>query len=480
MNAQLDDLVRRMRTQLCPSPQEEAHLSTQVEELLQQARAVAEVFRNEGTPTFEPIIVGSTAKGTWLAGDVDIDLFLMFPPDLDRATLEALGLRAGKELLPTWTLRYAEHPYVHGRLGGYDADVVPAYAVEDAARIQSAVDRTPFHNAYVLAALEEAPERRDEIRLMKGWLKGIGVYGAETALAGISGYLCEVLTLHHGGFIPAVQAFVSYRPGTRIDTVGDSGATFPNDDLVVIDPVDPGRNAASAVSRDKLERLRSAAAAFLEAPSQRFFHPVPLPPLGPAHAARLVAPGAAAVITFPVPTMREDAIIPHLNRAAESLASVLERQGFEPVRTAGGTSVDASRAFLFVQTRAASLPAERVHVGPPVSPGPRADQFRAKYADHPDVVAPVHEIEQDGRVHHAVRLCNRRRELGERIEDVLSSRLSLGKHADRALRAGAEILSLEAAVRAPDLERILAEILAPVPPWARSGDPEQDYAPSPA
>ena len=46
--------------------------------------------------------------------------------------------------------RYAEHPYVNAIFDGFEVDLVPAFGVESAASIKSAVDRTPFHNNYIL------------------------------------------------------------------------------------------------------------------------------------------------------------------------------------------------------------------------------------------------------------------------------------------------------------------------------------------
>lgn len=471
-----DDLVDAMLRRVRPTRAEEEQLHATVDKMVTHARNVAKRFRDEGLPSFEPLVVGSAAKDTWLAGSVDIDLFLLFESTLERARLEELGLRAGKEILPDWNLRYAEHPYVTGTFDDYEADVVPAYRVASATQIQSAVDRTPFHNTYVQELLERTPERRDDIRLMKAWLKGIGVYGAETALGGLSGYLTEVLTLHHGGFLSAVEAFADYAPGTRIDPADHSDAAFPDDVLVVIDPVDPGRNAASAVRAENLERLQAAASDFLGRPNERFFDPAPLPKLDATRAGALIGDGAAVLVVFAVPDMREDAIIPHLRRSAETLGKLLGREGFHVLQTAGGTTADDARAYLFVRTAEPALPATRLHRGPPVDSGQRAAEFRAKYADHPDVIDPVHEIEEHGRQRLAVALRVQRTGLHERVQDILSRRVSLGKHTERAIQAGAEVVAARDAVAEPDLERVLAGLLCPLPPWARTGDPDHDYA----
>ena len=80
--------------------------------------------------------VGSTARGTWLAGDRDIDLFVRVPTEYDRADLERIGLAIGHEVLPEGHEEYAEHPYVTGEYDGFDVDLVPCYAVERATEIR--------------------------------------------------------------------------------------------------------------------------------------------------------------------------------------------------------------------------------------------------------------------------------------------------------------------------------------------------------
>ncbi|TFH51469.1 MAG: CCA tRNA nucleotidyltransferase, partial [Methanothrix sp.] len=86
------------------------------------------------------MLVGSAARSTWLAGDHDLDIFLGVPPGGDLgAALEIARLVASDH-----EEKYAEHAYVHARMDGFEVDLVPCYLVEDAARLLSAVDRTPF------------------------------------------------------------------------------------------------------------------------------------------------------------------------------------------------------------------------------------------------------------------------------------------------------------------------------------------------
>jgi tRNA nucleotidyltransferase (CCA-adding enzyme) len=109
-----------------------------------------------------PRLVGSLAKDTHLARPLDVDVFILFPKETARDVLEREGLAMGRAVVPQPVLKYAEHPYVHGVVDGFEVDVVPAYRLRSAAGRLSAVDRTPFHTAFVKR--RATPRHRAEIR----------------------------------------------------------------------------------------------------------------------------------------------------------------------------------------------------------------------------------------------------------------------------------------------------------------------------
>ena len=92
------------------------------------------------------MVVGSIARNTWVRGDRDLDVFLLFPPYLPRETLEGVGLALARSIARKFTKtfreKYAEHPYINATIDSIDVDLVPCYNVPSASCIQSAVDRT--------------------------------------------------------------------------------------------------------------------------------------------------------------------------------------------------------------------------------------------------------------------------------------------------------------------------------------------------
>ncbi len=220
-----------------PSAEEEARIERAVKDLLERLTGL---LRSKGWEA-KPFLAGSVAKGTHLTG-TEIDLFVAFPPDLPRPELETRGLALGKIL------------------------------VTDATQRMSAVDRTPLHVDYVLGRIKEG--QADEIRLLKAWAEGVGVYGAEAKVMGFSGYLCELLVLKYGTFRAVLENSLAWRKGELIELDRPPGRAFP-EPLVVVDPVDPNRNVASAVSVEQLATFAHAAREYLRAPSERFFFPRP-------------------------------------------------------------------------------------------------------------------------------------------------------------------------------------------------------------
>jgi len=268
-----DELYREVLDRIKPSSAEEAHMRSVAREVIDKADSEA---REQGLDVYA-IHVGSTARDTWLKGKKDIDIFLMFPPDTPLEKLKEDGLRLAREVSPRFEERYAEHPYVTALYRGLDVDLVPCYRVKDASRIQSAVDRSPFHNEYVLKHIDAL---HDQVRLLKQFTRGVGVYGSELRTRGFSGYLCELLVLNYGSFKSAVEHGAGFKRGRVIDIEGhmDMSVEHP-DPLIVIDPVDPRRNVAAALSCQKFCEFVDACRRFLKAPSADFFFPPPAEPM---------------------------------------------------------------------------------------------------------------------------------------------------------------------------------------------------------
>jgi tRNA nucleotidyltransferase (CCA-adding enzyme) len=406
---------------LRPSEQEQHLVCGLAQRLL---TAIARSGRAEG------MVVGSIARHTWVKGDRDLDIFMLFDPQLSREQLEKEGLSLARTIAGSFTDRfhekYAEHPYINATIDDVDVDLVPCYHVDSATHIQSAVDRTPFHTRYITDRINGLI---DDVLLLKQFTKAGGIYGSDQMTEGFSGYLCELLILHYGGFTPLIRAAATWRPGLVIDIENHAAKRF-DEPLVVIDPVDPRRNVAAAVSLDRMAGFVELARGYNENPVYEFFaHPMERCILKKELAAIILQRRTFVyAITFATPQYIPEIIVPQLKRSVISLREFLERNGF-PVHHAS-YDMQAERCMFLVELLAGELPAIRQHHGPPLWSHENADKFRRKHlADHlsgPFIDDGCYEIEVPREYQTAKSL----------LSTYALLTVSLGKHIRQSLELG--------------------------------------------
>jgi tRNA nucleotidyltransferase (CCA-adding enzyme) len=269
MENELNALTKRILEKITPKKEEYAKIDSLSREL---EKKITSACKQEGIEAIVRV-EGSIAKDTWLSENPDIDIFMRLPTSIPRKNLGDIGLKIAKKAAEgaKQLERFAEHPYLEIFLGGYRIDIVPCYDAKPG-EWQSATDRTPYHTDYIKGNLDK--ELLGDVRLLKRFMQGIGVYGAEIKVGGFSGYLCELLIMKYGSFAQTIRAFAGYNQRVVIDIGGfyanratELQLLFP-ESLVIIDPVDKGRNVASAVQPQKLDELICAARVFLKKPSE--------------------------------------------------------------------------------------------------------------------------------------------------------------------------------------------------------------------
>ncbi|MBN2600267.1 MAG: CCA tRNA nucleotidyltransferase, partial [Candidatus Thermoplasmatota archaeon] len=261
-----DMIEKKVLKEITPNASEKKQIETVIKILKKEV--TKEIKKTNIPITIE--LVGSTAKDTYIRTSVDIDLFLVFPPTVPRNILEEKGLMIGRALLDQQEECFAEHPYVRGIFHGYKTELVPCYRIETASQKLSAVDRTPLHTTYVKKHLKE--EQKKEVRLFKQFLKGIGCYGAEAEIEGFSGYLCEIMILKYGTFQLLIEQVQHWTPGVTL-TLTQAPSLHFETPLIFIDPVDPERNVASALSKNKFDLFVTACKEYKKKPRLTFFFP---------------------------------------------------------------------------------------------------------------------------------------------------------------------------------------------------------------
>jgi tRNA nucleotidyltransferase (CCA-adding enzyme) len=369
----IDNIRTSIISRIKPKEPEKQKLSALAGSLISRINAIG----MEKGLEIKAILVGSSARGTWLSGEHDIDIFIMFPPEVTREYLEENGLYVARKIAGEAQRseeRYAEHPYVNAVFDGFEVDLVPAFGVKSASEIKSAVDRTPFHNEYILSRIKGL---EDEVLLLKQFLKGCGVYGSELKTHGFSGYLVELLVIHYGSIMQVLEASREWKPGMIID-IEKHASTAHVDPLVVVDPADPARNVAAALSLDNFCIFIDKAREFLEKPEDSYFSIRALEPLGDDEFKNImnVRGTSLVAIEFTPPDVVEDVLFPQLHKMENSVREMLERYDFRVYNS--GVWAD-KKAVLVYELESETLPVLKKHAGPHVWAEEHASAFKSKY-----------------------------------------------------------------------------------------------------
>ncbi|RJS85440.1 CCA tRNA nucleotidyltransferase, partial [Candidatus Bathyarchaeota archaeon] len=316
---------------------------------------------------------GSIAKDTWLAGEKDIDIFILLPRTYSREIFGKV-LNVVKSVVgEDWKEAYAEHPYIQAKIGDFTVDCVPCFRVSKASDVSSSVDRTPLHTRYVREKLNG--ELKNQVRMLKRFMKGIGTYGAEIKIGGFSGYLCELLTLYYGSFMNVLEAASSWRRGEIIDIEGYYQGNeekvlelFKDSPLIVIDPTDKSRNVASSVRECKLSEFIAASRMFLRKPSITYFYPREIRPLSLKNLKNNLQKRGTSllIIKFNALDVVSDVLWGQLYKSLKAVSELLASHDFRILRQDVWSDEKEFCLFIF-EMESLSLPPMKKHLGPPIN-----------------------------------------------------------------------------------------------------------------
>ncbi|MBP2030498.1 tRNA nucleotidyltransferase (CCA-adding enzyme) [Methanohalophilus levihalophilus] len=425
----MDAIEKRVLERIKPSDEEKIRLENTASYLMKRAKELA--IENDISGA-ELQLVGSAARGTWISGTHDLDIFISFEPSLPRKKLEEYGLLIGRQMAKeaeSWEEGYAEHPYTKLKYSGFDVDIVPCYRVESAENIISAVDRTPFHNLFIK---EHIGGLENDVLLLKQFMKAGGVYGSELKTGGFSGYLTELLVIHYGSFEDVLQAAASWKPGETIEMVKPKHGF--EDSMVVIDPTDPNRNVAAALTTDRFTQFISLSRDYLKSPVENFFQktePIPMSDDEIINSFERRNTGFVS-ICFKTPDIVEDILYPQLFKMQKSVELLLEQHDFRVIKT----NVWADeKSVLIAELENINLSNVRKHFGPPVWVQDHSEKFKEKHVNNSNTFSFYIE---DGK--YVAELPRR----FSNAKDLLESELhncALGKHIKKSIQEGYVILS---------------------------------------
>ena len=386
---EIEAVTKQVLQKITPTKEDRAKVEAITRELEQK---VALACKEEGVSAIVRV-EGSVAKDTWLSENPDIDIFMRLPTSIPRKDLGEIGLKIAKKAAGTYKQieRFAEHPYLQLIVEDYRVDIVPCYDAKPG-EWQSATDRTPYHTDYIKKHLRVG--LLGEVRLLKRFMQGTGVYGAEIKVGGFSGYLCELLIMKYGSFAGTVETFAHCNKRVVID-IGNYYAERQNEipllfpePLVIVDPVDKGRNVASAVQQEKLYSFVGAARAFFKAPDIAFFYPPKTQSLTGANLKTQLESRGSSTVFLVVDQIKAvpDVLWGQLYRTKRSLHKLLELNDYKILKDAVWSNEKNLSVFAF-ELEQQALPNIKKHLGPPLEREAESENFLEKYRDNPQVIS---------------------------------------------------------------------------------------------
>ncbi|MGC8687786.1 MAG: CCA tRNA nucleotidyltransferase [Candidatus Micrarchaeia archaeon] len=346
--------------EVSPTPEELELVASYSNEIVSRLKAVV-------PNDVEILATGSIAHGTQVKNSYDIDLFLLFPRNLSRKELEKRGLEYAKWIVnekknESYIIKYAEHPYVKLILKdlGTTADIVPAYKIKNASERITAVDRSQLHNEFINEHLTK--EQKNEVRVLKTFLKSHYIYGSDVKTEGFSGYLCEILIYTYGSLLNLFSHFYNMDIPVVIDPLNkiiyerDSTETKVltkkfNSEFIVIDPVDQNRNVAAVVSKESLAKFIFAVRYFLNNPLTATFYGQKFSDLYSKQKVKNFSKKLGLsifVLHFKVPNIAEDILWQQIKKLKGTISDALKKHGFTPVLSLENIFVDDGIIAFFI------------------------------------------------------------------------------------------------------------------------------------
>ena len=470
MTSSIDEICTEVLKRVNPNKSERKKVLELAKNLIKKVEKVAKQKGIEADVRVE----GSVAKNTWLKDNPEIDIFMQVPITTPRESFGTIFLEIAKKATEGYKQieRFAEHPYLEAIVEGIYVNIVPCYRVIQGKWI-SATDRTPFHTDFVKPHLDEGMGK--EVRLLKRFMKGVGVYGAEIKVGGFSGYLCELLILYYGSFTEILRSAGNWKEGIIIDynrhylQIENVKRIFA-EPLIVVDPVDKVRNVAAAVRKDKLNEFVAASREFLKNLDIKFFYPPEIEALNSIELNnRISARGSTIVFIKFNGAAVSDILWGQLYKSQKAIRNMVTKHDFKILRDIVWSNEKNLNIFV-IDVESRFLPNMKQHLGPPLINRIDCENFLRKHIEADSTVSGP-RIE-DGR--WIVDIKRRYRDVIELLNDKLEdggSNEGIAELVSKAFIDSIEVLVNNDIQKIyslnPDFAKFLTEYLEGKPKWLK-------------
>ncbi len=223
------------------------------------------------------VLGGSIAKGTFLKDDYDCDIFVKFDMSYKNKDISNILEKILEDFSKVERI-HGSRDYFNFKVNGINFEIIPVLDIKKAEDALNITDCSPLHAEWVNKKINKNIKLADEIRLAKAFFKSANVYGAESYVKGFSGHVIDILVIYYKGFLPLIKNAVKWKEHDVIDFNNHyKGKALKElnkskiSSLIVIDPIQPERNAAAVLSKEKFLLLKQRAEDFLKNPSESFF-----------------------------------------------------------------------------------------------------------------------------------------------------------------------------------------------------------------
>ncbi|MFO7678019.1 MAG: CCA tRNA nucleotidyltransferase [Thermoplasmatota archaeon] len=428
----------------------------QLESSVKNLKKIIEQLISQIRYPIEIELVGSTEKDTYINDNLDIDLFLCFPPSTPRTVLQEIGLSIGRKVLTHTEECFAEHPYLRGEFNGFKTEIVPCYKIESTSEKLSAVDRTPFHTKYIKKHLKET--QKNEVRLLKQFLRGIGCYGAEAEVEGFSGYLCELLILKYSSFHYLLLHAQGWSFGVKLSLKNEIFPDF-NTPLVFIDPVDSERNVASALSKEKFDLFVKACSDYIVNPRLTFFFPKKQKAWSISKIKKTIGDRDFIAVKIKKPKIISENLYPQVRKSMRAIVELCEQYDF--IINDAFFYINSDFFYIVLSPKSCILCPTVIHKGPPANLQKNSDEFIQKWKNNARTIINPFKKNNGWYVEIRRKYVDIRELLKKQIRNT-----SLGKHIDIMVKNDFTILE-KSQLLDKKYEKLWTHYLDKTMPWDR-------------
>jgi len=378
----LNDVLKRIK------PENKKKIMEEVDCMLKKINKALEASKIKAKATTG----GSIAKDTFLAGDHDCDIFVKFNYNMykDKSSeLSDMLEKALKKIVKGKASNKSKASKKLERLHGsrdyfqikndITFEIVPVLDLDCPLKAMNITDCSPLHVKWV----KKFPKMKDEIRLAKAFAKANKVYGAESYKKGFSGHVIDIITINSGGFMNLLKDSKKWKKGYVIDYYNvhkgkahrELNQSKLQSAIIVIDPVEPSRNASAALSNEKLELFKKKAKEFLKKPDETYFikKKIDIEKIKKKYSSKKLI-----VLDIASKKGKEDVVGAKLMKTFEYISKQLKKNEFLVVKAGWEWDKKSSSLFYFVFDKK-PLSKDMVVSGPPLNRKEHVKAFKKKY-----------------------------------------------------------------------------------------------------